>query len=87
MEGRAHRAEFRLGDAHGVKGVDVEDVESAASVLQHLGEALLVDDGVNNERVASRSSDVGGMVPLIEGDWRFRPAKEGMSVSAVHASL
>ena len=53
MEGRARQAEFRLGDAHGVEGVDVEDVEAAASIHQHLGEALLVDDGVNDERVAS----------------------------------
>ena len=25
----------------------------------------------------SRSHEVGGMVPLIKGDWRFQPAKEG----------
>ena len=62
MEGRARRSKFRPGDAHGVEGVDVEDVEAAASVHQHLGEALLVDNGVNDERVASRSSDVGWMV-------------------------
>ena len=63
--------EFQPGDAHGIKGVDVEDVEAATSIYQHLGEALLADDGVDNELVASRSSDVGGMVPLIEGDRRF----------------
>ena len=65
------------GDAHGVEGVDVEDVEATASVHQHLGKALLADDGVDDERVASWSRDVGGMVPLIEGDRRFRPAEEG----------
>ena len=36
-----------------------------------------MDDGVNDERVASWSGDVGVMVPLIEGDRIFRPAKEG----------
>ena len=36
-----------------------------------------MDDGVDNERVVSWSSDVGGMVPLIEGDQRFRLAEEG----------
>ena len=41
MEGRARWAEFRSGDVHGVEGVDIEDVEAAASVHQHLGEALL----------------------------------------------
>ena len=69
--------ELLPGDAHGVEGADVEDVEAATSVHQHLGEALLADDGVDNEWVASWSHDVGGMVLLIEGDWRFRPAKEG----------
>ena len=44
MEGRARRTELRPGDVHGVEGVDVENVEAAASVHQHLGEALLADD-------------------------------------------
>ena len=56
---------------HGIKGVDVEDVEAATSVHQHLGEALLVDDGVEDERVATQSDDVGRMVPLIKSDQRF----------------
>ena len=49
----ACQAELRSGDAHGIEGVDVEDVEAAASVHQHLGEALLTDDGVDDERVMS----------------------------------
>ena len=32
VEGRALQAELQSGDAHGVEGVDVEDVEVAASV-------------------------------------------------------
>ena len=32
VEGRTRMAEFRPGDAHGVEGVDVEDVEAAAFV-------------------------------------------------------
>ena len=32
VEGRAHWAELQLGDVHGVEGVNVEDVEAAASV-------------------------------------------------------
>ena len=69
--------ELRLGDSHGVEGVDIENVEAAASVHQHLGEVLLADDGVDDERVASRSCDTGGMVPLIKGDRGLRPAEEG----------
>ena len=71
MEGRARRSELLSGDAHSIEGVDIEDVEAAASVHQHLGEVLLADDGINDDRVASRSRDMGGMVPLIEGDQRF----------------
>ena len=47
MEGRAHWAKLQPRDAHGVEGVNIEDVEATASVHQHLGEALLADDGVN----------------------------------------
>ena len=67
----ARQAELRSGDAHGVEGVDVEDVEAAASVHQHLGEALLADNGVNDEQVATWSGNVGRMVPLIKSDQRF----------------
>ena len=77
VEGRAHQAEFRPGDAHGVEGVDVEDAEPAVTFYQHLGEALLMDNGVDDERLATQSGDVGRMVPRIKSDRRFRPAKEG----------
>ena len=63
--------ELRLEDVHGVEGVDVENVEAAASVHQHLGEALLTNDGVDDERVATRSGDMGRIVPLIKSDRRF----------------
>ena len=68
MEGRAHWVELRPGDAHGIKGVDVENVDAAASIHQHLGEALLVDNGVDDERVAAQSGDMGWMVPLIKSE-------------------
>ena len=53
MKGRTHEVEFQPGDAHGIEGVNVEDVEATASVHQHLYEVLLADDGVDDERVAS----------------------------------
>ena len=68
MEGRTRKAEFRPRDAHGIEGVDVEDVEAAASVHQHLGEALLANDGVDDERVATWSGNMGRMVSLIKSD-------------------
>ena len=45
------RSKLRPEDAHRIKGGDVENVEATASIHQHLGEALLVDNGVNDERV------------------------------------
>ena len=71
MEGRAHGIELRLGDAHGVEGVNVQNVEAAASIYQHLGEALLADDGVDDKQVVTQSGDVGRMVSLIKSDRRF----------------
>ena len=53
MEARARQMELRTGDVHGVEGVDVEDVEATASIHQHLGEALLTDNGVDNEWVVA----------------------------------
>ena len=53
MKGGARQAELRSGDVHGIEGVDVEYVEAATSIHQHLGEVLLADDGVNDEWVAS----------------------------------
>ena len=76
MEGRAHWVELRPGDVHGIEGVDVENVKSAASVHQHLGEVLLADDGVDDERVATRSDDMRRMASMIKSDRGVRPAKE-----------
>ena len=76
MEGRAHWVELQPGDAHGVEGGDVENVEAIASIHQHLGEVLLLDDGVDDERVATQSGNVGRMVSLIKSDRGVRPAKE-----------
>ena len=67
----------RSVDAHSIEGLGIHDVEAAASIHQYLGEPLRGDDGVDDERVASRSRDMGGMVPLIEGYRRFLPAEEG----------
>ena len=71
VEGRAHWSELQPGDAHGVEGVDIEDVEASLSIHQHLGEALLADNGVDDERIVTQSGYVGRMVPLIKSDRRF----------------
>ena len=53
VEGKAHWAELRPGDAHGVEGVDVENVEAVASIHQHLSEVLFADNGVVDEQVTT----------------------------------
>ena len=65
VKGRTRKVEFRPGDAHGIEGVDIENVEAAASIHHHLVEALLTDDGVDDKQVATRSGDVGRMVSLM----------------------
>ena len=48
---------------YSIEGVDVEDVEAATSIHQHLGEALLADNGVDDDHVA-----VGSRWRLEEGE-------------------
>ena len=46
----------------------VHDLEAAASVHEHLGEAGVADDRVDNKRVPSRVWDVVGVVLAAEGN-------------------
>jgi hypothetical protein len=41
-------------DSHKVKGLGINDVETTASVHEHLGEACIGDDGIDDEWVDSR---------------------------------
>ena len=49
------QVELVQSDPHELQGVGVHDVEAAASVHEHFGEAGVADDGVDNERVPSRA--------------------------------
>ena len=53
------------------------DVEAAASVHEHLGEAGVADDGIDNERIPSRMRDVVGVVLAAKGDGILRPVEVG----------
>jgi hypothetical protein len=48
--------------------VRVEDVEAAASVHQHLGEARIADDWVDDQRVLAQIGDVVRVIFAAEGD-------------------
>ena len=53
----------------------VHDVEVAASVHEHLGEASVADDGIHDEWILSRVWDVVGVVLAAEGDGVLRPVE------------
>jgi hypothetical protein len=55
------------------EGLDVDDVEAAASVHEDLGEPDVADDGVDNERVFSQARHAVGVVGLVEGDGLVGP--------------
>ena len=70
-------AELIQSDPHELQGVDVHDVEAAASIHEHLGEASVADDGVDNERIPSRMRDVVGVVLAAKGNGVLRPVEVG----------
>ena len=55
-------------DAEEVEGLEVDDVEAAASVHQHLRKSGVDDDGVDDERIDARGNYLVGMVLSIESD-------------------
>ena len=55
------------------EGLDVDDVEVAASVHEDLGMPDVADDGIDNERVLSWARHVVGVVALVEGDGLVGP--------------
>jgi hypothetical protein len=63
-------------DVHGIEGLNIQNFEAAGPVHQHLGQALVANDGVDNERVAPRSGNTGRVAATIEGDWSARPTEE-----------
>jgi hypothetical protein len=55
------------------EGLDVDDVEAAASVHEDLGKPDVADDGIDNERVLPRARHAVGVVALVEGDGLVGP--------------
>jgi hypothetical protein len=60
-------------DTQEPEGLDVDDVEAAASVHEDLGEPDVADDGVDDERVFPRARHMVGVVGLVEGDGLVGP--------------
>jgi hypothetical protein len=70
------RLEARSLDPQKVEGLGVDDVEAAFAVHEHLGEACVGDNGVDNERIDSWVGDVVWVVITVESDGHRRPIKE-----------
>ena len=70
-------AELVQSDPHELEGVGVHDVEAAASVHEHLGEAGVAGDGADNKRVPSRMRDVVRVVLAAKGNGVLRPVEVG----------
>src|SRR6185295_8717344 len=77
MEWRLAGVKFVQSDPHELQGVGVHDVEAAASVHEHLGEAGVADEGIDNERIPSRMRDVVGVVLAAKGNGVLRPVEVG----------
>jgi hypothetical protein len=50
-----------------------DDVEAAASIHEHLREARVADDGVDNEWILPRVQDVVRVIISVKGDGAIRP--------------
>ena len=77
MEWRLAGAKLVQSDPHELQGVGVHDVEAAASVHEHLVEAGVADDGIDNVRIPSRMGDVVGVVLAAKGNVVLRPVEVG----------
>ena len=51
MEWRLAGAKLVQSDPHELQGMGIHDIEAAASVHEHLEEASVADDGIDNKRV------------------------------------
>jgi hypothetical protein len=55
-------------DPQKIEGLGIDDVEAASAVHEHLGEACVGDDRINNKWVDSRTRDMVGMIITVESD-------------------
>jgi hypothetical protein len=76
MEAPDARSEVCPRDSQKVEGLVINDVKTTASVHEHLGEACVGDDGIDDKWVDPRIGDVVWVVIMVESDGHLRPIKE-----------
>jgi hypothetical protein len=63
-------------DPQEVEGLGIDDVKAAAAIHEHLGEACVGDNRINNKRVDPGIGDVVWVIITIESDGHLGPVKE-----------
>ena len=58
-----------------IKCVDIENIEAAPAVHQHLHEARSTKDGVDDEQKMAWAGDMSWVVLVAKGDGDLRPTK------------
>jgi hypothetical protein len=76
MEAPATGLEVHPHDPQEVEGLGIDDVKAAAAIHEHLGEACVGDNGIDNKRVDPRIRDVVWVIITVESDGHLGPVKE-----------
>jgi hypothetical protein len=76
MEAPDAGSEVRPCDSQKVEGLGIDDVKTTAAIHEHLGEACVGDDGIDNKWVDPRIGDVVWVVIIVESDGHLGPVKE-----------
>jgi hypothetical protein len=76
MEAPDAGSEVRSCDSQKVEGLGIDDVKTIAAIHEHLGEACVGDDGIDDKRVDPRIGDVVWVVIMVESDGHLRPVEE-----------
>jgi hypothetical protein len=81
MEAPDAGSEVRSGDSQKVEGLGIDDVKTTAAIHEHLGEACVGDDGIDDKRVDPKIGDVVWVVITVESDGHLRLVEEEGVVS------
>jgi hypothetical protein len=76
MEAPDTGSEVHPRDSQKVEGLGINDVKTTASIHEHLGEACVGDDRIDDKWVDPRIGDIVGVVITVESDGHLRPVKE-----------
>jgi hypothetical protein len=76
MEAPDAGSEVRPCDSQKVEGLGIDNVKTTAVIHEHLGEACVGDDGIDNKWVDPRIGDVVWVVIIVKSDSHLRPVKE-----------